>query len=71
MYIFSNCTNMIAEFKGYFWADGDSPVKRDDHCMDELRYFVMTRPQPPEKENTSPVLTDKMKRIRRLKRRTN
>lgn len=71
LYIFSNCTNMIAEFKGYFWADGDSPVKRDDHCMDELRYFVMTRPQPPEKENTSPVLTDKMKRIRRLKRRTN
>ncbi|MDE7265550.1 MAG: terminase family protein, partial [Clostridia bacterium] len=37
IYIFSTCVNMIEEFKTYCWADGDTPVKRDDHCMDELR----------------------------------
>ena len=61
---------MIAEFKGYFWADGDSPVKRDDHCMDELRYFVMTQPKPapvplPPK---SEIQTDKERLIRSVRR---
>lgn len=37
LYIFSSCVNMIEEFKGYFWGEGDAPVKRDDHCMDEVR----------------------------------
>lgn len=69
LYIFKNCVNMIDEFKSYFWASGDAPVKRDDHCMDELRYFIMTRPKPPVKaEEVSPVLKDKMKRIRTLQR---
>ncbi len=73
IYIFSNCVNMIAEFKGYFWAGGDTPVKRDDHCMDELRYFIMTRPRPAVKEQAelSPVQADKMRRIRRLNRKGN
>ena len=60
---------MIEEFKTYFWADGDAPVKKDDHCMDELRYFIMTRPKPAVKaEEASPVLQDKLRRIRRLQR---
>lgn len=70
IFVFDTCTNMIAEFNGYFWADGDAPVKRDDHCMDELRYYVMTRPQPAERETAGgAVYADKMRRIRRLKRR--
>ena len=69
LYIFSNCVNMIAEFKGYFWSENDVPVKRDDHCMDELRYYIMTRPRPPEKlPESSPVYCDKMRRIRKNKR---
>ncbi|MDE6586642.1 MAG: terminase family protein [Clostridia bacterium] len=70
LYIFSNCVNMIDEFKRYYWADGDTPVKRDDHCMDELRYFIMTRPRPAVKneEERSAVYEDKLRRIRRLKR---
>lgn len=69
IFIFKNCANMIAEFKTYFWAAGDAPVKRDDHCMDELRYFIMTRPKPPEKVvEISPVLQDKLRRIRTLRR---
>lgn len=67
LYIFSNCRMMISEFKGYCWGAGDSPVKRDDHAMDELRYFVMTRPAPAERtEELSPVARDKLRRIRRL-----
>lgn len=69
IYIFSNCVNMIDEFKSYMWADGDTPVKRDDHCMDELRYYIMSRPRPAEKESaTTPLAADKMRRIRRRKR---
>lgn len=68
LYIFNTCTNMIEEFKSYFWAAGDTPVKKDDHCMDELRYFIMSRPKPPVKtDEISPVLKDKMRRIRTLK----
>lgn len=70
LYIFSNCVNMIEEFKGYFWAGGDTPVKRDDHCMDELRYYIMTRPVPPSKDREiSAVERDKLKRIKRLKKK--
>ena len=35
IYIFSNCVNMIDEFKTYSWAEGDTPKKVDDHCMDD------------------------------------
>lgn len=70
LYIFNTCVNMIEEFKSYFWAGGDTPVKRDDHCMDELRYYIMTRPAPAKKEyGTSAVERDKAKRIKRLRRR--
>ena len=34
---------MIREIKGYFWGNDDSPVKKDDHAMDELRYYIMSR----------------------------
>ena len=70
LYIFSNCVNMIREFKSYFWGSGDSPVKRDDHAMDELRYFVMDRPQPCRSEDEKgPIARDKERRIRALRRR--
>lgn len=46
IYIFSCCVNMIRELKGYWWGDGDRPKKRDDHSIDELRYFVMSMPEP-------------------------
>ena len=72
IFIFSNCTNMIEEFKNYFWAEDDTPVKRDDHCMDELRYYVMSHPAPPAKiEGLSPVQEDKLRRIRKAKKRGN
>ncbi len=70
LYIFSCCTNMIREFKGYFWGSGECPEKRDDHAMDELRYYLMSRPVPPPRtQELSEVRREKERLIRRLARR--
>ncbi len=67
LYIFSCCVNLIREIKGYFWGTGESPNKRDDHAMDELRYYLCSRPVPPVATvEESEVKRDKDKRIRRL-----
>ena len=70
IYIFQNCVRLIAELKGYYWGSGDLPRKTADHALDEMRYYLMSRPQ---KSVPKPVLTpiqkDKEKRIRALKRR--
>ncbi len=67
LYIFSSCPNLIREIKSYFWGSGDAPVKRDDHAMDELRYYLMSRPKnaPPEEEESA-VKRDKERRARKL-----
>ena len=59
LYIFKNCVNMIREFKSYWWGEGDRPVKRDDHAMDELRYFAMRKP-----ENKPPAATSETARAK-------
>ena len=41
LFIFKNCPNLIREIKSYFWGDDDVPIKKDDHCLDELRYYIM------------------------------
>jgi hypothetical protein len=46
LFIFSSCPMMIREIKEYRWksdGDGEEPVKKDDHAMDELRYYLMYR----------------------------
>ena len=45
LFIFKNCVNLIREIKGYFWGNNDLPVKKDDHALDELRYYIMSRPE--------------------------
>lgn len=43
--ICKNCTDAIREFGLYRWSDGrmgDTPVKENDHAMDDIRYFVTT-----------------------------
>jgi len=69
LFIFKNCVNMIREIKGYFWGNDDSPVKKDDHAMDELRYYIMSRPENKEKNNTSKsaIQLNKEKLIKRNK----
>ncbi len=69
LYIFKNCTNLIREIKSYWWAENDRPKKKDDHALDELRYYIMSKP-----ENTkllmhkTPVQKDKERLIKKLKR---
>ena len=71
IFIFKTCVNLIRELKSYRWGKGDTPIKRDDHCVDELRYFIMTRPQGDKpKEKISEIAKDKQRRAKKL-RRTN
>lgn len=69
LFIFSSCVNLIREIKSYWWGKSDAPVKRDDHALDELRYFIMSKPEP----YTAPVVKseiqlDKERLIRKLRR---
>lgn len=58
---------MIREIKNYWWGDDDAPIKKDDHAMDELRYFLITRPQNVPKVQKTEIQKDKEKMIRKLK----
>lgn len=48
------CEASIREFSLYVWDEGsegrDAPVKRNDHAMDEIRYFAATVVSEPESE---------------------
>lgn len=70
IYIFSTCVHLIRELKSYFWGRGDVPKKTDDHALDEMRYYLMSRPKKtlPEREKTA-IEKDKEKRIRALNRK--
>ncbi len=68
IFIFKNCVNMIRELKSYWWGKGDSPIKKDDHAMDELRYYIMSRPRNDNK--IKPVKTIQEKFKDKLMRRT-
>ncbi|MBW2003024.1 MAG: phage terminase large subunit [Deltaproteobacteria bacterium] len=59
LFIFANCTNMIREIKSYRWMEPkegvnpeERPKKTNDHSMDELRYYAMTKPDPYEGAET-------------------
>ncbi len=71
LYIFKNCVNLIRELKGYYWGSGDTPRKADDHSLDEMRYYLMTRPKKGvvAVEQTE-IQKDKARRIRALRRRS-
>ena len=66
LFIFENCVNMIREIKSYWWGEGDSPKKIDDHSMDELRYYVMSRPEAAKQNAPKSIIQkDKEKLMRR------
>ncbi len=66
LFIFKNCVNLIREIKSYWWGDDDVPIKKDDHCLDELRYYLMTKPSHIQKPQKSEIQKDKEKMVRRL-----
>lgn len=70
LYIFKNCVQLISELKGYYWGSGDAPRKVDDHGLDEMRYYLMSRPRKaPPTVGKSAIQKDKEATLRRLKRR--
>ncbi len=71
LFIFKNCVNMIREFKSYWWGSGDNPIKKDDHCLDELRYYLMnlTNSTPNFREEKNEIQRDKEKLVRQIRRK--
>ena len=77
LFIFRTCPHMIKEIKSYRWKPAtagnenpDAPVKKHDHAMDELRYYIMSRPEPPKvpKKPSPPILAHKDKMAAKSKR---
>ena len=70
VFVFKNCVNFIREIKGYSWGSGDTPVKRDDHAMDEFRYYVMANLRNEEPTpKPSALMRHKERLIRERKRK--
>lgn len=68
IFIFKNCVNLIRELKSYWWGDNDLPIKKDDHCLDEMRYYLMDKQlsrRITKKKNE--IQLDKERLIRKLK----
>ncbi len=65
--IFPQCVNLIREIKSYRWGENENPVKKDDHSLDELRYYLMTKPEntPPKKVKTA-IQIDKERLIKKI-----
>lgn len=66
LFIFSNCKNLIRELKTYRWSGNDSPIKKDDHALDELRYYIASL-DTTDKPFKTAIQKDKEKLIRNLK----
>lgn len=67
LFIFKTCPNLIREIKGYFWGSGDVPVKRDDHALDEMRYYLMSKNKNSKVLPKSAVQKDKARLYRKIK----
>jgi phage terminase large subunit-like protein len=69
LFIFANCTNLIREMKTYRWSGSDSPLKKDDHSLDELRYYIMNiSSEKTELQTKTAIQKDKERLIRLMKR---
>ena len=68
LFIFTTCPMLIKEMKSYRWKqDADEPIKVNDHALDELRYYIMSRPEPykePLKPNFDNSLSARAQRHR-------
>lgn len=69
IYIFNTCVRLIGELKGYYWGSGDVPRKTNDHALDEMRYYLMSRPKGfAVKEERTAIQKDKEALMRKLRR---
>lgn len=68
LFVFKNCVNLIREFKSYRWGNDELPKKNDDHALDALRYYVMTKPSPTQRTCVkSQISLDKERLIKKLR----
>jgi phage terminase large subunit-like protein len=63
LFITRNCTNLIRELKSYWWGNNEKPVKRDDHCIDALRYFVTYDWRALQKISSPPKYTTEQRTV--------
>ena len=72
--ILDRCKNLIREIESYVWdpresAKGyDEPLKKDDHCVDALRYILATHKvdtYQPFKHNSNDYLRDRFQPTKR------
>ena len=63
LFIFKNCVNLIRELKSYRWGEGDNPKKYDDHSLDELRYYIMTKPSLSQPKKEKSIITRDKERL--------
>jgi phage terminase large subunit len=75
LFIFSTCTMMIKEIKAYRWKENptgsrEEPIKKNDHAMDNLRYYIMSKPEAHKQSSdfVNPLLEHKRKLAKRLKK---
>ncbi|MDD3397574.1 MAG: terminase family protein [Clostridia bacterium] len=70
LFIFKNCVNLIREIKSYSWGNGEVPLKKDDHALDELRYYLMSKSGgiTVNSKPKSEILKNKEKLARRINR---
>lgn len=79
LFIFETCENLIEQMAQYRYEEltpgqelnkniKESPVKKDDHAVDALRYAVMSRPEEPKmadlkaKKREAPTLSGSVQR---------
>lgn len=68
IFIFKTCVNLIREFKSYAWGKADCPIKDDDHALDELRYYIMSKPDVPIKKIEKTLIQkDKERLLKKLR----
>ena len=69
IYFFDNCQNLIEEITQYRYEElqpgqemlhniKETPVKKDDHAVDALRYGIMSRPESPKIKDRQKLLRD-------------
>lgn len=69
LFIFKTCVNLIKELKSYWWGKEDVPIKKDDHALDEMRYYLMTKPVSKQTIKKSVVQKDKERLIKSLRKK--
>ena len=74
LFIFETCRNLIKELETYRWKDRkrldlnapEEPVKMNDHAVDALRYFILSRPYEPKYPKFRRVLVEREKQLQRV-----